>query len=112
MTIVRLLLGFLLLFFGRKLYWAFVAVAGFLLGMELAAELFAEQAEWVRMLIALAGGVIGAILGILFQRIAFAIGGLFAGGYLVWWWRAKQASRVSRSSGLPSAQFSAQSSQR
>ena len=49
MSVVSLLLGILLLFFGRTLYWVFVAVAGFLVGWELAAELLAEQAEWVRI---------------------------------------------------------------
>jgi hypothetical protein len=82
MPIVTLLLGILLLFYGRTLYWAFVAVAGFLVGFELAAELLAAQPEWVRLLAAALVGVLGAILGILFQRVAFAMGGLFAGGYL------------------------------
>jgi hypothetical protein len=75
-------MGTLLLFYGRTLYWAFVAVAGFLVGFELAAEFLADQAEGVRILVALLGGVLGAILGLLAQRAAFAIGGLFAGGYL------------------------------
>ena len=62
--------------------WLFVAVAGFLVGMELAAEFLTEQTESIRILVALAGGVLGAILGMLLQRVAFSIGGLFAGGYL------------------------------
>jgi hypothetical protein len=81
-SVVRLLMGTLLLFYGRTLYWAFVAVAGFLVGFELAAEFLADQAERVRILVALLGGVLGAVLGMLAQRAAFAIGGLFAGGYL------------------------------
>jgi Domain of unknown function (DUF4203) len=90
---VSLVLGLLLIFFGRTLYWAFVAVAGFFVGWELATELLAEQAEWIRILVALAAGVIGAILGMLVQRIAFAIAGLFAGGYL--------ALVLAREAGLP-----------
>ena len=82
MSVVSLLLGILLLFYGRTLYWLFVAVAGFLVGFELAAVLMADQAEGVRMLVALLGGVLGAVLGLLAQRIAFSIGGFFAGGYL------------------------------
>ena len=82
MSVISLLLGILLLFFGRTLYWLFVAVAGFLVGMELAAEFLTEQTEAIRILVALAGGVLGAILGMLLQRVAFSIGGLFAGGYL------------------------------
>ena len=82
MSIVNLLLGILLLLFGRTLYWLFVAIAGFLVGFELAAVLLAEQAESLRLLAAVVGGVLGAILGMLAQRVAFAMGGLFAGGYL------------------------------
>ena len=82
MSVVNLLLGIILLFFGRTLYWVFVAVAGFLVGFELGAVILANQAESVRVLAAVLGGVVGAILGMFAQRVAFAIGGLFAGGYL------------------------------
>jgi hypothetical protein len=77
-----LLLGVLLLLFGRTLYWLFVAIVGFLVGYELGATILVNQAESVRVLAAVLGGVLGAILGMFAQRVAFAIGGLFAGGYL------------------------------
>jgi hypothetical protein len=82
MPVISLLLGIVLLLFGRTLYWVFVAVAGFLVGFELAAQFLADQAESIRLLAALLGGVLGAILGMFAQRLAFAMGGLFAGGYL------------------------------
>jgi hypothetical protein len=82
MSILNLLLGIILLFFGRTLYWVFVAVAGFLVGVELGTQLLADQADWVRLLAAVLCGILGAILGMLAQRLAFSIGGLFAGGYL------------------------------
>ena len=75
-------MGVLLLLYGRTLYWVFVAVAGFLLGFALATEFLAAQAESVRIIVALLAGVLGAVLGMLAQRVAFSIGGLFAGGYL------------------------------
>ena len=93
MSAISIILGLMLLFFGRSLYWAFVAVAGFFVGWELAAQFLAEQADWIRILVALGAGVIGAILGMLVQRIAFAIAGLFAGGYL--------ALVLAREAGLP-----------
>jgi hypothetical protein len=80
--LLLIVLGLILILFGRSLYWAFLAVAGFLMGMELAADLLADQEPWVRFLAALAAGALGAILGVLAQRIAFAVGGFFAGGYL------------------------------
>jgi hypothetical protein len=82
MAIVELLLGIVLLFFGRTLYWIFVAVAGFLVGFELAAQFLVGRPESLQLLAAVAGGLLGATLGMLAQRVAFAIGGLFAGGYL------------------------------
>jgi hypothetical protein len=82
LPIVRILLGVVLLFFGRTLYWVFVAAAGFLVGMYLADLWLADQPDVVRIFVAIGSGVLGAILGMLIQRLAFAIGGFFAGGYL------------------------------
>jgi hypothetical protein len=82
MPIVRILLGIVLLFFGRTLYWVFVAAVGFLAGVYLANHWLSDQTEAVRILVAIGAGVLGAILGMLVQRLAFAIGGFFAGGYL------------------------------
>jgi hypothetical protein len=82
MSVLSLILGVVLLLYGRTLYWVFVAAAGFFVGVELGTQLLADQAEWVRILAAVAGGILGAILGMLAQRVAFSFGGLFAGGYL------------------------------
>jgi Domain of unknown function (DUF4203) len=80
--VVLVLLGIVVLLFGRSLYWAFIAIAGFLVGMALANEWLADKSEWIRILAAVGAGLIGAVVGILVQRLAFAIGGFFAGGYL------------------------------
>src|SRR5262245_42282049 len=79
---ISVVLGVVLLLFGRPLYWAFVAIAGFLVGMALANHWLADQQAWIRIIVAVAAGIIGAVLGIFIQRLAFAIGGFFAGGYL------------------------------
>jgi hypothetical protein len=80
--VVMVLLGLVVLLFGRSLYWAFIAIGGFLVGMALANEWLADKQEWIRILAAVGAGVLGAVLGILIQRLAFAIGGFFAGAYL------------------------------
>ncbi len=82
MLVVNAILGAVLLFFGRSLYWAYVAIAGFLVGGHYANLVLADQADWVRLLAALVAGVLGAVLAMIAQRVAFALGGLFAGGYL------------------------------
>jgi hypothetical protein len=82
MQIVNVVLGAILLFFGRTLYWVFVGIVGFLLGMALAEEYLSGQTEIVRIAAALAAGIVGAVIAIFAQRIAFAVGGFFAGGYI------------------------------
>jgi hypothetical protein len=80
--ILLVLMGVVVLLFGRSLYWAFIAIAGFLVGMALANQWLADKQEWVRILAAVGAGLIGALVGIMVQRLAFAIGGFFAGAYL------------------------------
>lgn len=82
MPIVNIVLGLILLLLGRRLFWAFVAVAGFLVAMQYANAAFADQTEAVRILIALGAGILGAIIAVVLNRFGFAIGGLYAGGYL------------------------------
>jgi len=78
---IALGLGIVVLLFGRSLYWLFVAIAGFLIGWEMAKVWMQGQEEWMQLLVAIGGGVLGAIIGIFLQRFAFAVGGFFAGGY-------------------------------
>lgn len=82
MNIVHAILGAVILFFGRRLYWLAVGVLGFLVGAQLASQQLAETEVVIQLLAAVAAGVIGAILAIVFQRIAFAVGGILAGAYL------------------------------
>ena len=79
---VAIIAGALLLLAGRKLFWLFIAVTGFFVGVEVARDLFANQPEWVTWVFAVGAGVIGAVLAMLFERVAFALAGLYAGGYL------------------------------
>lgn len=82
MPAIQAVLGAILLFFGRKLFWVFVAVAGFLVGVMLADILFADQSDWLRVLAAVGVGAVGALVAIFVQRLGFAVGGFYAGGYL------------------------------
>ncbi len=49
---VAVALGLLLLFFGRKLFWVFVGVFGFLAGVQIAARVAQGQPELILLLIA------------------------------------------------------------
>ena len=82
MNLVAIMLGAVLLLFGRKLYWLFVAVAGFLAGTEAARLLLNQEPQWLQLSVALGAGVIGALLAMLAQRLAFGLAGFLAGSYL------------------------------
>jgi MFS family permease len=79
--IVNIVLGILLLTTGKKLYWLFVAVVGFVIGLALATQYLQLNPPWMVYILAFAAGVIGAILGILVQKLAIALVGFIAGGY-------------------------------
>jgi len=75
--------GAALLLLGRRLYWLFVAGAGFVIGATLAAELLQAEAVWIRLLAAVLAGLVGLILALFLQRVAIAIAGFIAGGYVL-----------------------------
>jgi hypothetical protein len=80
--IVGALIGVLILFFGRKLFWLCVAAVGFAAGVELAPYLVHEPSPLLALTFALVLGFIGALLAIFLQKIAIAVAGFLAGGKL------------------------------
>ena len=81
MAMVNLLLGILLLLLGRRLFWLFVGVAGFQVGMAIA-ERLAISPQGLKLLIAIAIGILGAVIAIFLQKVAIAIAGFVIGGYI------------------------------
>jgi len=80
---LRILAGIGLLAFGRKLFWLFVGLIGFVSGVHLATRFFPGQPEWMVLAIALMAGVLGALLALFLQWLAIGLAGFFAGGYIV-----------------------------
>ena len=79
-------LGLIVLLFGRKLFWLVLGLAGFMAGLTLTLQLMGgEQAGWLALLIAVLAGLLGAALAIFLQQIAIAIGGFLLGGYALVW---------------------------
>jgi len=74
------LVGVILLLFGRRLYWVFVAGIGFLTGLSLAPDLFPGQPEWVILLAALVAAIVGAVIALVAQKITIGLIGFVAGG--------------------------------
>ncbi len=82
MHLVIILMGFIILLFGHRLFWLFVAVTGFLVGIEFTHVILADQPYWVMLLGGFSAGLLGALLAIYVERIAFALAGFYAGAYL------------------------------
>ena len=82
-TILSILVGAALLLLGRRLYWLFVAGAGFVIGATLAAEFLQAQPAWAQLLVAVAAGLVGLLLALFLQRVAISVAGFVAGGYVL-----------------------------
>ena len=82
MVILEILVGIALLILGRKLFWRFVSGTGFVCGVLFATQLLRGRPNWVVTLIALALGLLGAVLALFLQRLAIGIAGFLSGGYL------------------------------
>ena len=80
--IVHITVGGILLLVGRRLFWLFVMIAGFLFGAALANDLLIEYPRWVVWITAALSGIIGALLAVFLQRLGFVIAGFYGGGYL------------------------------
>jgi hypothetical protein len=81
-NVVLAFAGLVLLLFGRRLFWLFVALAGFGAGMYVAHDYFQMESPGLSLAIALLAGVLGALLSIFLQKLAVGVAGFAAGGYL------------------------------
>jgi hypothetical protein len=81
--IVNVVVGLVVLVLGRKLFWLFVGVVGFVAGLSLATQYLVDQPTWVILVIALAAGLVGALLAVFLQTVAIAVAGFIGGGYVV-----------------------------
>jgi hypothetical protein len=81
-TIVGVVIGVVILFFGRKLFWLCVAAVGFAAGLQIAPLLVNEASSLLALVIAVVFGILGALLALFIQKIAIALLGFLAGGKL------------------------------
>jgi hypothetical protein len=80
---INILIGLILLFAGRRLFWLFVACVGFASGFHYAQQIGAIHSPILVLILAIAVGAAGAFIAILFQKAAIVIAGFAAGGYIV-----------------------------
>jgi hypothetical protein len=76
----QIVLSLLPLFFGRRLFWLFVGVVGFLVGVALSETFFEGQNEGLQLLPALGMGGLFALLAVAIQRPMAMLAGFFALG--------------------------------
>ena len=77
--LAAVVLGALLLLFGRRLFWLFVGSVGFMVAYRLATENLHVHSPWVRLAAALLVGLGGVVLAIVLQRLAVSLAGFFVG---------------------------------
>lgn len=83
MQVFHFLAGALILLFGRPLYWALVAVLGFVIGFDLVQDLALADSQAMQVLIAIGAGILAAALAVAFQWLAFGLVGFLAGSFLL-----------------------------
>lgn len=81
-TVVDILIGLVMLTFGRKLFWLFVGCLGFVVGFHYAPYVWQVQSSLVLLILAAMTGVIGAVLALFFQKVAIGLAGFAGGGYI------------------------------
>jgi Domain of unknown function (DUF4203) len=82
MVTIRLIAGALLLLLGRRLFWLFVGLSGFAVGLLLAPTVLPNSPDWLVLVVALALGIVGALIAVFLQRLAIAVAGFLAGAFV------------------------------
>jgi len=80
--IISVLIGTLILLFGRRLFWLCVAAVGFAAGIEITPFIMHEPSPLLALAIALILGLLGALFALFLQKIAILVAGFLAGGRL------------------------------
>jgi hypothetical protein len=82
---VALLAGIALLLFGRRLFWLFVGVIGFMAGWYLAVGGWRGAPAGGHLILAFAAGLIGIVLALMAQKLAVALAGFIVGWSAAAW---------------------------
>ncbi len=80
---VQALLGAVLIFAGRRLFWLFVATVGFFFVFSLTIEQWHDP-RWA-LAAAVAFGILGAIVAVFVQKAAVIVAGLLVGAWTSLW---------------------------
>jgi hypothetical protein len=82
MTLISILMGLFLICMGRRLFWLFVGLMGFVCAFSIAQQMGLHSNEWVVWGIALFCGAVGALLAIFVQHLVVGVAGFASGAYI------------------------------
>lgn len=82
-VLLRVLFGCVALLAGRNVFWLFIGLLGFLVGADAAHVWLQDQPDWATLAVAIAAGVVGAVLAMLFERVAFSLAGFYAAAFVL-----------------------------
>ena len=80
-VVLKAVSGLISLLFGRRFFWLFLAIVGFIGGFFFGALLFPDSGAIIHILLGLVLGVVGALLSQVAPVAIAAIIGFFAGGF-------------------------------
>ena len=80
--ILTLTAGVVILLFGRRLFWLYVAMVGFLVGFDLAQLYLLNQPQWFHIVAGIGVGLVAALAAILLQAVTIGLAGFMSGAYL------------------------------
>ena len=80
--ILNLLVGAVLLTAGRQFFWLFVGCIGFAAGLQYAPGLWDITSPLLLILLSIVTGIVGALLSVIFQKIAIGLAGFAGGGFM------------------------------
>ncbi len=94
-SLFPIILGALLLFFGRKIFWLFIGAAIFMAIMAFVPRYVPHHNSLI-FFIAVGVGLVAAVVGVFMQKIALRLAGFLAGGFLFFtvWERYALASSL------------------
>jgi hypothetical protein len=83
MSLIKLLLGIIMLTMGRRLFWLFIGSASFVLGFDIAERILPNLPHDITLIIAVIAGLVSALVAVTFHKVAIYVGGFWPGGYLL-----------------------------
>jgi hypothetical protein len=81
-VVTNIIIGAVLLLFGRYSFWLFVGCIGFAVGLQYAPLVWDVKSPMILIVLSTVTGIVGAVLAVVVQKIAIALAGFAGGAYI------------------------------